>query len=348
MSKKPEVTLYIPHLLERLVVWHNDFLFKPESTYLSHFFRSLEISNEEKVHGLSECFLCTLGEEGGDTSVAFNRYGQPSESSIYLCADPVHLEVGMNDVTLSEIISDITKSDAKEIISTLNQHFHQDGIEFIVDSTTPHFWYVKCDDSEIIKSVPIESAYRENIQQKLITSTKRNWRAVQNELQMLLHSSEVNHQRDLANQTTINSLWLWGGGNIQTQDEPHSLQQIISRKNLDNNVTGETYARMAGCKWKKLPENLKITSAELEGDTVIILDQLYQPAVFDDVNRYQKTLTEIDESIIRDLYDLWKKNQIEMSVNTCDGNVFRPKKTKFRAFRSKPISLLDIARKYLN
>lgn len=51
----------------------------------------------------------------------------------------------------------------------------------------------------------------------------RQWLSLWSEAQMVLHQSPVNQARQARGQPTVNSVWLWGGGNLPTPvDNTHT------------------------------------------------------------------------------------------------------------------------------
>ncbi len=346
MSEKPVISLFIPHLLMPLTLWHKDFSYVPECGHLEQLFKQLVIHNTKKVHGLSACFLASLGGKNGEVPIAKGRITTANTYKKLICADPVYLEIGMNDITLSKVIANCSFNDAKEIIDLLNQHFKEDGLHFLMEqeSVDTFFWYIEVEEEHDFQSIPLENAMRQNIQGKLPKSKNKNWQALQNEVQMLLHNCEVNQQREIAGLTPINSLWFWGGGNLQNLTSPYT--QLLSQKFLDNQTTGKTYAKVGGCDWKELPDNLNNRLNSFNQNTCIILDQLFMPAIHDDVKMYQKLLEELDQNYIEPLLQAWTKNQIEIEIHSCDGLILKPKRTKSWAFWQKPTSLLEISQRY--
>ena len=342
MHSKPVFHLFIPCLLKPLSAWSRDFLFEPQSPNLRNLLLTLEVTNTQKVQGLDACFLSTFSQQVGELPIAHYRY-KAQHSSIFdsgiVCADPVHLEVGMNDVTLTEQISDLSDDDALELIEILNQHFKQDGLEFIFGSN--QHWYASFPADELVHTTPLDQALKKNIAGLLPVSSHRNWQQIQNEVQMLLHSAEVNQNRERAGLTPVNSLWFWGGG------QPHKSEQLKqnTEKLFSSNETqGKTFAVAAGCNWSALPQTGKQLLEYASGLNYVILDQLFLPAIHDNLEDYQRELSVIDENFIMPLLHAWQQNKIDIIIDDCDGISIKPLKVPTWKFWVKPKSIVQIAK----
>ena len=342
MHSKPVFHLFIPSLLKPLIVWNRDFLFEPQSPFFIDLLTSLETSNKQKVHGLDARILSILGQQDGELPIAYYRY-QAQHSSILgsgiLCADPVHLEVGINDITLTEKISDLSDDEALELIELLNLHFLQDGLEFIFGSN--QHWYVTYPYSESVQTTPIDQALNTNIASLMATSAQRNWQQIQNEAQMLLHNAEVNQNRERVGLTPVNSLWFWGGGKPDKIELPKKkIQNLFA----SDETQGKTLAIAAGCDWQSLPQTGKQLLENATGLNYIILDHLFMPAVHDNLENYQRELSSIDENFIKPLLHAWQQNKIDIIIDDCDGLTIKPSKVPAWKFWLKPKSLLQIAK----
>lgn len=258
-----------------------------------------------------------------------------------ICADPIHLEVGMNDVTLTDKITDLTDDEAKELIGILNQHFAQDELKFIFGSN--RCWYVSFAENETVQSHDIDSVLLQNIADKLAQSQQRNWKVIQNETQMLLHDSDINKHREMAGLKSVNSLWFWGAGKPLTKTSEFGC--IYSNNDESSKLRGKLFAKAANCKWHALPENSTQLLDQLDDKTqtqVLLLDQLFMPAIENKLDDFQLELEALDNKIIKPLLQAWQKNEIDIVIDCCDGTVLKPQKPPAWKFWLKPGVLREI------
>lgn len=130
----------------------------------------------------------------------------------WLRADPVHLVLQRDCFSLGESIPLLVSSaQAKSMIASLNQHFNQDGLMFLIGKSGA--WYLRAEQTPSIKTSLPSVASGKNIHQFMphgLESSK--WLAVLNEVQMLLYEHPANEAREHSGEVAVNSVWLSGGG----------------------------------------------------------------------------------------------------------------------------------------
>jgi len=118
--------------------------------------------------------------DGGDQGTAY-----------WLCADPVHVEVGRTGALVTPASAlGITQEDALALSGALSTHF---APELTFTARHPGRWYVR--------AAPAFAA-----------ADAVGRRAVETELQMLLHAHPLNAAREAAGLPTVNSIAFSGGG----------------------------------------------------------------------------------------------------------------------------------------
>lgn len=255
-----------------------------------------------------------------------------------LCADPVHLEVGLNDITLTQQIVDLTAEEAKQCIEALNLHFEQDGLEFIYGSNFQ--WYLLFSSDAMIKTVPLMDVLRKNIVHSMPSSNELNWKTVLNETQMVLHALPLNEKRQQSGLPMLNSLWFYGGG------APENCQQDICGIIGGMEGRGEMLAKAAACNYYPLSEDRLLKSLKNKrGKYVIIYDQLLLPAIGDDIEAFQVGLNHLEKSI-EPLLMAWKNGEIELVVDSGIGKIIKPKKKpRWQFWNRRTLPLTEIAKK---
>jgi hypothetical protein len=172
----------------------------------------------------------------------------------WLRADPVHLVLQRDCFILGEPIPlQVACEHAASIIASLNQHFNQDGLAFVIGNSGA--WYLRVAQfPQIQTSLPYAVAGK-NIHQFLPQGTDlSNWLAVLNEVQMLLHEHSANAAREALGEVPVNSIWLSGGGVM-----PQSIAFLQSDKNIlvANGVFYQGLALWAGLPLQALPNNFE-------------------------------------------------------------------------------------------
>lgn len=346
------VILFIPELIKPLKTWQKDFGFDAISPVFSTLFTYYKRSNTSSV-GLDRSLFSALGlSRDEELPIAQYRYSNDLKTAqMLICADPVHCEVGINDITLTHVIDDLTRDEAEEIILQLNQHFNQDGLEFLLDDA--QHWYLalplleQLEKQEVFNSTELDQVIRKNIFPFLPQSDARNWKVIQNEVQMLLHLSSINQSREIAGLPTANSLWFWGGGKAGIENE--------SAKNRVKLVFGNTdkatlIAKAGKCDCKPLPSHgdeivETMIQQNNQGDVFVILDQLLKPALSSDLQTWQQQLSHIEQQFIEPLMQASQQGTITLQIDSCDGQRITPLKTPlWKKLFKKPQSLVTLRR----
>ena len=240
----------------------------------------------------------------------------------------MHIEVGLNDMTLTQQITDLTNKETTECIEALNKHFKQDGLEFIVG--TNYQWYLRLNSELTITTVPLSEVIRKNAAHFQPISDNLNWKVIQNEAQMILHLLPLNQKREAKGLASLNSLWFYGAGKPETTS--HQFNTILGDKN------SKPIAIAANCKHHSLPQNTSdLLSTKLDykaENSLIVLNQLTDSAIFDDIEEYQIQLKQLD-NYLEPIIQAWKNNKIELIIDGCTGNLIKPIKVPAWQFWAK-------------
>lgn len=134
----------------------------------------------------------------------------------WMRADPVHFAVSRDNVQLFD--SHVVRPTAHEMVAiadTLNAHFAADGLGFQFPNPARGYVGLAADDVPI--TTPLWAMAGANVFDHLPRGhTTTNWRAITNEIQMLLHGHGVNVAREARGEPAINGLWCWGAGALPT------------------------------------------------------------------------------------------------------------------------------------
>lgn len=183
-------------------------------------------------------------------------------------ADPVHLAVSRDNVQLMDShMLEPTRAEADAIAATLNKHLAQDGLTLIV--TDAARWVMRIDPADAPHTTPLWAVIGGSLYDHLPDAAgKINWRALQNELQMLLHNHPVNLAREAKGLRAINGIWFWGAGSLAAVVIKTPYRQLVGKLALARGL-----AMQAGIAVRPLPSNF----AELVGNLDQTLVVLHAP-----------------------------------------------------------------------
>jgi hypothetical protein len=223
-SASRHLTLFVPGLLEPLPAVND-----VEPPVLD--FRSLEVllsrADVRQIRGdTPEAALCGLFSletvDSGDLPIAaLTRLADTGQrdQQWWLRADPVHLRPDQDRLLLFGLqASDVQQDEADALIADLNQVYREEGYRF--EAPDPVRWYLGLSDDPAIQTSYLGQVIGRDINARLPKGDQAvHWHAVLNEIQMLLHGSDVNRNRETRGQAPINSVWFWGSGQF-----PNSVQ----------------------------------------------------------------------------------------------------------------------------
>lgn len=144
----------------------------------------------------------------------------PAHQGWWLYAEPIELQADQTTVYLvgSEHL-ELTATELMTLQAELKTWLAQDGLQLWI-SESQH-WYLQLAEQPHITTYSVAQAQGKAIHDFLPSGPDQSyWRKLFTELQMLLHTSSVNQQRQQRGQPLITGLWFWGLGqlpNVKTQ-----------------------------------------------------------------------------------------------------------------------------------
>lgn len=185
----------------------------------------------------------------------------------WLCADPVYLHPDRAEALLfAHEELELELDEAWQLAELINLHYQDEPWELHIGST--HRWYLRLEQAYDIDTHALENVKGKNIFDYLPSGNDaRYWQQCMNEMQMLLHSSDINQQREEKGLLPINSLWLWGYGDLPGVPPLH-WQKIYSDDAVINGL-----GILSGSKVADLPDDFESTGP-VAGDVLVVMKQL--------------------------------------------------------------------------
>lgn len=262
--------------------------------------------------------------------------GETGEVSrdFWLRADPVHLRPDQSRlVLLGGRMLHVQQHEADTIAKEFNASFGADG--WHLETPHPHRWYLRLPEDPRIRTYDLHEALGRHIDGFLPSGARgRQWHAVLNEIQMLLHASAVNQARGTRGAPAINSVWPWGGG-YAPRGVPGRWTQVWSDEPV---ATG--LARLAGIPSATLPASAALLEKCPAGTHLVVLDTLHDALLYGDVSAWGVAM----EGLVRDwfapLLDAMKRRAMDdLAICATDGRVYRITPSSLRRFWRRRRSL---------
>lgn len=224
--------------------------------------------------------------------------------SYWFRADPVNVQADRDTALLvaHEEIA-LTQEEANQLVKEINQHFIDEPWKLF--SFAPHRWYLRTDEYTNINTHSLFKVHGGYVDEYAISGEdERYWFNILNEIQMLLHGSVVNFERDSRNQLTANSLWLWGGGSL-----PDNPLNAIYDNMMTNDMIFSGLGAYCGFDVFDLSEgfNNKIH----DGNNFVVLDMLSKYVQQRDLYSFVQMLNEMEEQFFSRCNDLLKNGKVQ-------------------------------------
>ncbi|SFM30566.1 hypothetical protein SAMN05421721_102188 [Ectothiorhodospira mobilis] len=248
-----------------------------------------------------ETQLCRrFGLEAGTPAAPFLRLalGADPGREAWACADPVHLQVGPEDLVLTDASRlRLSAGEAADLVGELNAHLGDSIGGF--EALTPDHWQLRLQTSAPLDSAPLSQATGGRIQRLLPGGGERAdhaWVRLLTEIQMVLDASRVNRERGQRGLPAVNSLWLWGAGVLPAPPMAPPLAAAFGDAPLLQGL-----CRWSGVTLQPLPEDADALWAALEarsrrGPVLVLLDPLQREAAYDDIEAWMATLEGLDRT----------------------------------------------------
>lgn len=261
--------------------------------------------------------------------------GDPADGC-WMRADPVHLEVGPDRVTLIPVAAcGIGRAEADALAVTLNQHF---GGECTLLALHPERWCLRA-ARELVLDAPSPAELARGGGGALPQGAEaRRAHALMNEIQMVLHDHPVNLQREQRGAPALNSVWLWGAGRLprNARGPWHSV--------MSDDPVALGLARLAGVQSGALPQAATqwLARAPQEGRHLFLLDALRAAHATDDEGSGLRRLEALERHWFAPLLEALRESQIGMvSVHVPDtGESWETARADLRRFWRRPRPLI--------
>lgn len=173
-------------------------------------------------------------------------------------ADPSFLIADRDQLVMAQSGSlGLSLEEAMALADEVNQFFSDYTEEdfWCLKALSPERWYIVSEKPINIPSIPPENVLGQSVKRFLFNTDNedgRHWMNLFNEIQMILHQSDINKKRLAEKKIPVNSLWFWGAG-AQVK-LPEMKPENNSDRVYSDNFIACNIAQWNSKKYKKLPE----------------------------------------------------------------------------------------------
>lgn len=189
----------------------------------------------------------------------------------WLRADPIHLVPGRRGLLMAANRQlNLTDTEAQALAQDISDTVLEDG--WVLKAPNPHRWYLKPPTAPRLTTTPIDQALGHDIEEFLPAGPDaKAWHMRMNELQILLHTSQTNVEREQRGVMPVNSLWFWGGGGLP------ALAQSTWTSVASDDLLTQALARLSDAGARRPPANYREWSRDSgPGQHLLVFDRQEQ------------------------------------------------------------------------
>lgn len=206
---------------------------------------------------------------------AMRALGMTVEQGIWFILHPAHIHIARDHLVLTDIRQvALSDADARQLFSAAESLFTEAGITLVYG--TSDTWFLRADHWSDLQTSTPDAACGHNIDIWMPQGEgERNWRKLQNEVQMLWFTHPLNQQRQTNGLPVINALWLWGGaiaGSMPMTKNVDQYREAFNFPGCFSALNQYVQSSRTACRATDI-----ITAAPGRG--LLVLDDLIQPAL---------------------------------------------------------------------
>ncbi|NMM29303.1 MAG: hypothetical protein HHJ12_19005 [Glaciimonas sp.] len=235
-------------------------------------------------------------------AAAMTMFGLKPDDGVWFLLQPVHIHVTRDHLVLMDqrqLL--ISEQESRTLFDLAEPLFSEIGMPLRYGDA--HTWFMRADAWNALRTSTPDAACGHNIDIWMPKGNgERDWRKLQNEVQMHWHEHALNQAREMRGQKPINSLWLWGGTPTAMLAEQTSARSPYTAAiNLPEwmGALGQTRGMTAG---------QLISAAPQRG--LLVLDALLEAALAGDWGRWLGQMQDLELHWFAPLLDALKAGKI--------------------------------------
>lgn len=263
--------------------------------------------------------------------------GLAPESGTWFVLQPVHIHIARDHLVLTDPRQlTLPEQESRTLFDIAKPLFDEAGKPLLYG--TAGTWFARADDWAGLQTSTPDVAIGHNIDIWMPKGPgERDWRKLQNEVQMHWFNHPINEEREAHRLKPVNSIWLWGGA---TTAAATAMARPASRYTKAFNLAG--WMQALG---QLVPQQARAASAaELIAakpeQSLLLLDTLLEPALSNDWSRWLDRMRQLETDWFAPLLHALKSGTIEQLslIITHDSRIssFTATRSSLRKFWVKP------------
>jgi len=249
--------------------------------------------NQSFHFALARLFGCSppSGQDVPVAAVTHQLDAAGAGQGIWMRADPVFLRPDRRSVVLLDAGSArLDTRDALALAAEVKPLLESRGYELEVPC--PERWYLRLQNMPRISTTELEQVVGRDIASALPGgSDAATWHRLLNEIQMLLHQSAVNVDRETRGLAPINSLWFWGCGSTPAPVP----QRWTVIHGTDLFLRGLAEIGGGACLPVPSGANECLANGEAEDQVLVVLESCRRAAAHQEVEMWGAAVRELEQ-----------------------------------------------------
>jgi len=235
----------------------------------------------------------------------------------WLRADPVHLRPERDRLILFDTQTvPLTLDEANRLTAELSEAYAGPG--WLLKSPRPGRWYLKPPRAARIITTPLPRVVGKDIHPYLPQGKDgKAWHTLLNEIQILLHTTAVNAEREQRGELPINSVWFWGGGRLP------SISQVEWVHLYSEEPISLALARLSETPSSARPADFSdwLRQARRPGAYLTVLEQVRGNVQYDQEREWAQSVERLDHEWMAPAFRALKSREIDaLTICTDIGN----------------------------
>lgn len=255
------------------------------------------------------------------------------QAGAWFILQPVHIHIARDHLVLTDPRQlALTDDESRTLFDIAAPLFAKTGKRLLYGNAS--IWFIEAEDWRGLETSSPDAASGHNIDIWMPKGdNERDWRKVQNDVQMHWFNHAINEAREAQRLKPVNSVWLWGGPANATLDKSPSYDKAF-------NLSGSMHAFS-----ELVPGHAEAASAaallsSAAGRNMLFLDALLEPALANDWGRWLANMKQLEDNWFTPLLQALKSGKIDRIslITTHDSRISRFTATRLslRKFWVKP------------
>lgn len=223
------------------------------------------------------------------------------QDGFWFLLQPANLHIARDHLVLTDLRHlSLSEQDARTLFDNAAPLFAEAGKTLhYVDAAT---WLLRADDWQSLQTSTPDAASGHNIDIWMPQGEQaRDWRRLQNEVQMHWHGHPVNEAREMRGQKPINTVWLWGGAPAGSRGQS-SFDAVFT--------SGDARTPLAVAGNASRANSVDALHEASSPQTLLLLDDLIAPGLAGDWAEWLVRFQEADEKWFAPLLGALKDGRI--------------------------------------